>query len=591
MKPDAYISWLLQCTGGLLAALWLFGAPAAQGAEAMRFEVRIDAPPALERLLLDHLDIVKWRTSPRMTPAEWERLARTAPSAIAGLLATEGYFSPQIAVTTERREQAHLATFTVVPGERTRIDTVNLEFSGAVTAQTPGIQPDPDTLRAEWTLRAGEPFRQPDWDAAKQSLLSRLLIERYPAAKISTSRATVDPARHAAALQISIDSGPAFSFGELEIEGLTRYPRSIVDNLNRIRPGTPYSQSALLDLQNRLQQTGYFSSVEVHIDPDPQQAEHAPVRVRVTEAASTKIGLGLGVSTNTGARGQITYDDKNLFERGWRLASALKLETRAQSLTGLVHFPATADGYRDSVSAGLLRSDIEGEEVRTLQLGALRAWGSQRREHSVGVDYTLERKLVAGLDPADSYALALSYGLTLRRIDSVIDPRRGYLMNFRFAGSPLQLAATKPFLQSQVKWQGYYPLAQRTQLILRAEAGAVNSSSLEIPAAYLFRTGGDQSVRGYAYQSLGVSRGDAVVGGRYLLAGSAEVVQWLGDHWGAAVFYDAGNAADSWSGLEPAQGYGIGVRWRSPLGPVGGDLAHGRDTGETRLHFSLGVAF
>jgi translocation and assembly module TamA len=226
-----------------------------------------------------------------------------------------------------------------------------------------------------------------------------------------------------------------------------------------------------------------------------------------------------------------------------------------------------------------------------LKLGARRIWGTQRREHSLGLDYTVERKLVEDLDPTDSYALALSYGINLRHIDSVVDPKHGYLLNVRFAASPLQLAATKPFLHTHAKWQGYYLMAPRTQFILRAEVGAVSASSLEVPADYLFRAGGDQSVRGYDYESLGVAEGNATVGGRYLLTGSAEVVQWLGDNWGAALFVDAGNAGNSFSDLEPVVGYGLGLRWKSPLGPIGGDLAYGRDTGEYRLHFSLGVAF
>ena len=112
-----------------------------------------------------------------------------------------------------------------------------------------------------------------------------------------------------------------------------------------------------------------------------------------------------------------------------------------------------------------------------------------------------------------------------------------------------------------------------------------------IPSSYLFRAGGDQSVRGYAYQSLGVAQAGAVVGGGGLGVASAEVVHWITPSWGAALFYDVGDAADTFSSFSAKQGYGVRARWRSPVRPINLDLAHRRATGKYRIHFSLGFAF
>jgi translocation and assembly module TamA len=111
------------------------------------------------------------------------------------------------------------------------------------------------------------------------------------------------------------------------------------------------------------------------------------------------------------------------------------------------------------------------------------------------------------------------------------------------------------------------------------------------PEAFLFRAGGDQSVRGYAFQSLGIKQDDAIVGGKLLATSSLEVVQWLTHQWGAALFVDAGNAANEWKDLKPVYGYGVGVRWKSPLGPIGADIAYGEEVHDYRLHFNIGVAF
>ena len=107
----------------------------------------------------------------------------------------------------------------------------------------------------------------------------------------------------------------------------------------------------------------------------------------------------------------------------------------------------------------------------------------------------------------------------------------------------------------------------------------------------MFRTGGDTSIRGFAYQGIGVQKGAAIVGGRVLGVASAEYIQWLTPKWGAAIFYDTGDAADGLQDFKLKHGYGLGVRWRSPVGPLNLDVAYGKEAKAYRLHFSIGVAF
>ena len=184
----------------------------------------------------------------------------------------------------------------------------------------------------------------------------------------------------------------------------------------------------------------------------------------------------------------------------------------------------------------------------------------------------------------------LNYGITLRRTDNDLAPTRGYLLNSEFAYAPFDTLSNGQFLYSHIKGQAYYPVTNSTQFIARAEIGMVNGKN-SAPEAFLFRAGGDQSVRGYAFQSLGVTEAGATVGGKLVATGSVEIVQWLTNQWGAAVFVDAGNAANTWADLKPVYGYGLGVRWKSPLGPIGADIAYGQEVDDYRLHFNIGVAF
>jgi len=143
-----------------------------------------------------------------------------------------------------------------------------------------------------------------------------------------------------------------------------------------------------------------------------------------------------------------------------------------------------------------------------------------------------------------------------------------------------------------MQYQCWYPIAKTDQLLLRIELGRTFAQSREgIPDDFLFTAGGSRSNRGYAYQSLGVQQGSAVVGGRYLETGTVEYVHWLDNTWGAAAFMDVGTAADSPEHLDALKSYGVGARYRTPAGPFALDLAYADRDRKLRLSFSVSIAF
>jgi translocation and assembly module TamA len=560
-----------------------------------RYEVEVEAPSPLKTLLLDHLDIIKWRTIARMSPAEWKRLSTQAPLQIKDLLATEGYFSPVIDIQSRQSDQQYITKFIVDPGPPTIVDNVDITFTGDILQDPGKTTPSPQQIRDEWSLRSGMKFTQSAWSEAKRSLLTKLLLNRYPNAAITETMANIDVKKQTASLKISVNSGATVYFGDLKIEGLQRYSESIIHNLNPIKPNEVYSQAQLLTFQNRLQESGYFRTAEVTADvkaaaQNAQATPLAPIKVKVDENHAIKLSTGAGYSTNTGMRTQLTVDHLNLFDRDWRMTSSLRLEEKLQSMSAVVKLPTTPNGYRDSANAAASRIAIEGQTTTLTQAGVKRAWGSLKLEQYVGANVLAEHVNLDNAESSNNYAATLGYGITLRRTDNNLNPTKGYLFNAQFNGAPLASLASGTFLQSYFKTQAYYPITKSTQLIARAELGMVHGKN-SAPATFLFRAGGDQSVRGYGFQSLGVTEGDAVIGGRYLAVGSIELIQWLTSQWGAAIFTDFGNAANSIKDLKPVYGYGLGARWKSPVGPIGADIAYGQETDEYRLHFNIGVIF
>jgi translocation and assembly module TamA len=561
-------------------------------AAAFSYAVELDAPAAYRALLRDNLELERWRDNPRMDAAQLERLVARTRGEVATLMQAEGFYSPAIEVSLERAGAEPTVRVRVDPGAPVRVASVKLEFSGAITSALPGEEPTPRALRERWPLKPGEVFRQGAWEDAKRATLRALLIERYPGARIVSSRATVDPATLRAELELALDSGPPYRFGKIEIRGLERYPARIVDNLNPLTPGEPYRQSALFELQTRLQNSGYFDSVSVEAPTAGAKPDAVPVVVTLAEAKRRRLGLGVGVSSDTGVRGQIEYQDNNIALSGLRLLAGLKLDKTQRSASVTLSPPVRADGARDTIGASLTNSDLQGERTRTIALDARRTRLEGAIERSFGLQYQVQTQQVEGVPTDHSQALVPYYNWIKRDVDSLLDPQRGYVLNLQLGAAAEGVLSDRGFVRGYGKWTGFVPLARRSTLILRAEGGAVLAGGRDgIPSSYLFRAGGDQSVRGYAYQSLGLQQASAVVGGRVLGVASAEAVHWITPTWGAALFYDVGDAADTLQSFSAKQGYGVGARWRSPVGPINLDLAYGREVHQYRIHFSLGFEF
>ena len=580
-------------------------------AQGVPYTVAIDAPGQIDDLLEDNLDLVRWRGNSRIDMVQLQRLIKDAPEQARVLIATEGYYNPRISAGLVTGTGNPVARVTVDPGPPVLVGDVELVLKGFEPVGPDARPYDSAALRARWTLPAGRRFRQADWEAAKRNLLRQVTQTRYPRAQIAETSAVVDPDVNRALLRVLVDSGPEARFGEVRIEGLKRYSPAIINNLNQIKPGEIYTEAAMQAYQARLQDTGYFSGVEVSTDMSEALAEDLadmseeqkavpkaptenpvtlPILVRVTENKQKNVSAGIGVSSNTGYRAQVAYDDLNIV--GLRMKSNVLTETKRQSARADFYFPTTVKGYNDSFGAGFERSDLQ-EEVRAVSTVAVRrAWGTPLFERSISLEYLSEQRKVPGQASERSQSVPLTYSITRRKLDNLLLPTTGYVLNAQIGGAVLPILTDERFIRASARAISYRPIGALSTLVLRAEAGALGSKTkVGVPGTFLFRAGGDQSVRGYGFQELGVREGTAVVGGRYLLTGGAEYQYWFKSPWGVAFFVDGGNAADRIKELKPEFGYGVGARWRSPVGPINVDLAYGQAVKKARLHFSLGFAF
>ena len=553
------------------------------------FALQLDAPAALQPLLSRHLELLRYRDVPDLDDTELTRLVASAEADARQLLATQGYFSPQLRLDwqpgTPRQVRLHLD-----PGPLTRVGPVEL------TLDAPLPPAEREALRKHllglWPLPAGHPFTQADWDSAKQQVLRELGRQRYPAAHWTLTQAEIDPAQHQAHLTLALASGPLYRLGPLQISGLQRQDAALVERLVRLGPGSEYDTARLQEAQQRLIDSGFFDAVFVQV-PTDGPPEAAPVHIDLREAPLQKLVLGVGASTDSGARLSLEHTHRRVPWLQWQAVTQLAIDrnTRQAGLSLLA--PPDDSLWRWSTSALVKNEQASGDHTHSEQLRAGRSQGGERIDRSLYLQYDRTRDTSTG----QAEALTLNTAWTRRSFDSLPFPSQGRGLALELGAGLTLGQPDQPFVRALGRWREIWPLGEHSRLSVRTELGAVLAPpGADIPTTQRFLTGGDNAVRGYAYHSLGVTQSDGQIGaGRYLATGSLEWQHALARQgrwadWEGAVFVDGGAVANQFSALQAHTGVGSGLRWKSPIGPLQIDLAYAVQLHQWRLHLNLGFS-
>ncbi len=556
----------------------------------VRFRVEFEGPRGYEALLRERLPLMRWQSGEEVTMPLLRRLVQEARAATLEALAADGYFSASVRTSIDEGADEAIVRLAIEPGPRTTVASVQIDVEGAALGDEEGRERI-EAVREEWSLHKGEPFEDSRWVEAKREAVARLGRGRYAAAKLLDSEAQIDPEQSTARLRLRLDSGPIFHAGGVNVSGLKRYPPFIVENFNPQAYGEPYDATKLELYQRRLLETGYFSAVHFAVEPDASKASAAPLNIAVIEAPVHALDTGILYSTDVGPGLKVDYSHVDVLHRALRFRSLLDLNEKEQRLRLSLDTPPQPGGVWGTYSAGLERSDVQGQISRAAMIEYAHNWGLEQVPSRLFVSGHIEERSIAGFGREDAHAVFVGYRKTYRTTDAVLSPRKGLLGTVE-VGVGIPGVSSRGFGRARGLLNWLVPFGERNDFLLRTELGVVLAGARTgIPSVFLFRTGGDQTVRGYAFQSLGVPLGDATVGGRYLAVASAEYTHWVTDTLGGAVFVDVGDAFDKPNAMEPAVGVGVGVRYKSPIGPVRADVAYGERTGSVRIHFSVGYSF
>lgn len=513
-------------------------------------------------------------------------LVRRTPGQVRRALQPYGYYNPAIDIRVEPGATGATVVVEIDPGEPVVVTARELLMRGA--AEDDATVTD---AVAAFEPKVGEVFDHRRYEAGKGRVERALREHGYFDAVTDTARVEVLRAERSADIAVAWDSGPRHRFGEVEF-GEHPFRPQLLHKVVRFEPGEPYDQNKLIALQRSLTELDYFAVVDVQPQPEAREDDLVPIRVGLTPAKRNIYSAGVSYGTDTGAGVNAGWERRWINRRGHKSLLRLDATQRRQLFTAQYRVPAFAwvDGWY-TAALNVLGEEFDGLESERAELVASRTGRLGLWNLTAAVHAQRERFGPPGMLGNYSSLIYPSLRAQASSADDPLYPRNGWSLIGEIKAGPAALGSDIEFAQIYAQGRYVRGLGERGRLLLRAEAGATHTDQFErFPPSLRFYAGGDRSVRGYGYREIGPRRDDIVFGGRHLLVGSIEYERLFRDNWAWAVFVDSGDAFDGSSVFEARTGVGIGLRWRSPVGPVRIDLAHGLDNRDEsfRIHFSLG---
>lgn len=520
------------------------------------------------------------------SPRRVRRLHQRAPGEIRRALEPFGYYNVRVDSELKGGPDDWHARYRINPGERVRLERVRIHITGPA-ADDPAFR----QAIAQAPLNEGAPLAHADYNATKQRLTELAAQRGYLDANWVRSQLRVFPERGAAEAVLELGSGPRYRFGEVRFVD-SELNDSFLRRYLQFESGDPYSGSELLELQYALNDSDYFSRVEVMPLRGEAEDQRIPIQVRLHPRPQHRHTFGIGYGTDTGARVSVGREDRWVNRRGHRFNTEFQIAEERNRLSARYSVPLDQPWReRMEVVAAVGEQDIGDGRTRQRQIGIQRVTTHAGWQSTVGVEYERSTDEIGGHAVTRELVMP-RLGLVRSNFNDPVFATRGYRLSADLNGGTQTFGSDVSFLRLHL--DGYYVrgLWPDGRVLLRGELGRTQIDDVDdLPLTQRFFAGGDQSVRGFAYQSLAPRNEDGdVIGGRYLGVASAELEQLVAGNWGAAIFVDHGNAMNEVDS-DRRTAAGIGLRYRSPVGVFRVDVAYPVDGmgGDARLHLSLGV--
>ncbi|MCC0029768.1 MAG: outer membrane protein assembly factor [Brucellaceae bacterium] len=411
----------------------------------------------------------------------------------------------------------------------------------------------------------------------------------YPKATVAERNVAANHPSSLLNVRMHLDPGPHATYGPVDVEGNERMIAAFIARQAGLLPGQEYDPDDIERAIKRLNRLGVFTVVKVQEADEVGPDGTLPFTVTVQEKPLRRIGAGVTFSTVDGAGAEAYWLHRNLFGR----AESLKL---TGSIGGIGETFAY-DEFDYFLGATFRKPGFTHPDTDlTADVHARREFNDTYLETSVGASLGLERFVSDNLTLRGGFRLdyarfqdafgvrhfltsGIYGGLHYDNRDSKSEPTRGVYFD----------AELYPYYEWQfgnfaarfeAEGRTYYALDADKRYVLagRLKLGTILGPSVaQTPPSQLFFAGGGGSVRGYAYNNIGVpGPAGTTIGGLSLVEGSGEIRARFTDTIGAAAFVDfaaVGSRAYPDFANAVKVGAGIGLRYYTALGPIRLDFA------------------
>jgi translocation and assembly module TamA len=593
--------WRFCNSGWLLAGVLSFFAGPAQA------EIEIEIPKVSEQIesnIRGFLSLTRYAERTDITPEVISRLQRRIVTEANRALEPLGYYEPKVEYRVEQKgEGKWKVTIAVTPGRPVRLSEVEIDIKGAGAAAR-ALQ----ELRETGDLKPGLRLNHGAYERVKGELVRTAKNEGYLDAALTSQELLIDRIERRATIKLVLETGERYYYGKIEVAQDVIH-EDAMRRLLRMEEGDPYTLDSLLRTQYVLDDTQYFSLVDIDsADPD-RTTRTVAVKVQAEPSRKHRFAVSLGYATDTEARGKFTWDNRRVNESGHRLKTEIIASSVLSEISVRYIIPVMDVALEKLEFSAIANEEELGDtfsEVYEIGGGLTQALGRWQRVlflrfsdetttfpfDGVNPEYTTRQFLII---PGISYSTLPSY--------VVGGKLRPYNFYAELRGSPSSLGSEASFLQLRLQGERIFELAPLWRLRLRAEIGAswVPDFS-DLPASQRFFAGGDRSVRGFDLNELSpppepvpgqpTRTLDTSVGGRHLITGTIELERDLPKNFGVAAFYDIGNAFNEFG--DPLEySIGLGVRYHIAVASLGVDVAQplsepGRGP---KLHLFLSTLF
>ena len=572
-------------------ALLLALLPAASGAaETIRIVIE-----GVDRALADnvrsYLSLTRYAERTDLTDTQVRRLADRAVDEAADALRPFGYYDPQVRSRTVRDDATWIVRLRIKTGEPVLLADVAIEVTGAGSEDGNLAQ----VIDAS-TVRSGARLDHPAWEKLKTDLLRTAIENGYLDARLVTHVLEVDPPRRVADARLTLDTGGLYRFGKVTIEQDAINPE-FLQGFVRFTEGKPFSGALVRSTQFALEDSYYFSSVTITPGERDPATLTVPITIHADRIKRDRYAASFGFGTDTGPRGQFSWDRRLVNDAGHRWRLQTTLSKVLQDLTFSYIIPVGDPALEKvEISTGYINQQLGGLDSERYELvaGLTQSLGEWQRVLFAQVSQEITR--FPGNEDTRSLLLIPGISFATQPPNFLTGWVRDQAYYFELSGSPATLGSDASYLRFYARGERVWSIQGPWFLRLRGELGTswVDDFS-ELPGSQRFFAGGDRSVRGFALDSLSPKdpnatsgNGNKGIGGQHKLVGSIELERDLPHDLRGAVFFDTGNAFDDW-GTPLEYSVGVGIRIRLPMLLIGIDVAQALSEPDKkpRLHLNI----